>query len=195
MRISGGTAKGRRTATKRLLIKKADGKSLRPTSSKVREALFDILGNRIIGASFLDLYAGSGTVGFEALSRGAGTAVFVESDAMRVRAIRNIAEELGFLERSVIRRDKASGFLRKAASENRLFDIIFADPPYHSDELNKVLPLIDEGRLLSEGGVVAAEHFSREIPPDSAGSLKKKKTYRYGDTTLTFYARVMHDAE
>jgi len=190
MRISGGIAKGRRTATKRLLIKKANGEKLRPTSSKVREAIFDILGSRIKGASFVDLYAGTGTVGFEALSRGADMAVFVESDLMRIQAIKNIANELGFLEKSVIRKGRASEFLKKAASENRIFDIFFVDPPYSSAELEKVLPLIGEGGLLSEGGIVVAEHFSREKPPDAEGRLRKEKAYRYGDTTLTLYRKV-----
>ena len=88
MRISGGTAKGRRTAIKKLLFKNSSAKRLRPTSAKVREALFDILRNRIENSSFVDLYAGTGTVGLEALSRGAGRAFFIEPDEMNVKAMK-----------------------------------------------------------------------------------------------------------
>src|SRR3990170_603 len=87
MRISGGIAKGRRIGFKKAFSKKDEGDELRPTSSKVREALFDIIRNKLPGASFLDLYAGTGGIGIEALSRGAAKVVFVESNTLRIRMI------------------------------------------------------------------------------------------------------------
>lgn len=189
MRISGGTAKGRRTAGKRILAATSTAERLRPTSAKVREALFDILRNRIPGAVFLDLYAGTGTVGFEALSRGADKVVFVETDLVRVRAIQGIARELGFLDKSVINKCPASDFLRKAADQKAVFDIIFADPPYRSEDLTTVFPIIAGGGLLTDEGALIAEHYFKLQVPDAEGSLRKQKTYRYGDTLLTLYGK------
>ncbi len=190
MRISGGTVKGRRTAPRKLLTTTSSGERLRPTSSKVREAFFDIIRNRIAGASFADLYAGTGTVGLEALSRGAQKAVFVEPDESRSRTIRCAVSELGFGDRSDIIKGKADEFLKRASSEHGCLDIIFLDPPYHSEEIEKVLPLIGEGGLLSEKGIVVLEHFSKKKVPDIAGRLKKEKSYKYGDTMLTLYRKV-----
>jgi len=189
MRISGGTAKGRRTAAKRILAATSTAERLRPTSAKVREALFDILRNRISGAIFLDLYAGTGTVGFEALSRGADKVVFVEADLVRARAIQGIAQELGFSDKSVIKKCPASDFLRKAADEKAIFDIIFADPPYSSEDITIVLPIIEGGGLLTEEGIFITEHYFKVKVPDAEGMLRKQKTYRYGDTMLTLYRK------
>lgn len=179
MRILGGLVKGRRRA------KKQEG--FRPTSSKVREALFDIIRDKIKGLSFVDLYAGTGSVGLEALSRGADKAIFVEPSVSRIRAIKENAERFGFHERAVVVKGRAYEFLREASNEKQSFDIFFLDPPYYSDEIMKTLPMIGEGRLLNEGGVVIVEHFFKKKLPDVAGKLKILKNYRYGDTMLTLY--------
>ncbi|MFZ6017374.1 MAG: 16S rRNA (guanine(966)-N(2))-methyltransferase RsmD [Nitrospirota bacterium] len=187
MRISGGLVKGRQTATKRLFSKVSKDEELRPTSSKVREALFDIIRDRIEGASFVDLYAGTGTVGLEALSRGAGKAVFVEPNALRVRAIKKNAERFGFHKKATVVKGKASEFLKKASTEKESFDIFFLDPPYYSEEIIKILPLIGEKELLNDSGTVIVEHFFKRKLPEEAGELKMFKSYRYGDTMLTLY--------
>jgi len=189
MRISGGTAKGRKTAPKRLLSKMSQGERLRPTSAKVREALFDILRNRIEEASFADLFAGTGTVGFEALSRGARHVVFVEPDGMRFKTIKGSVSALGFQDRSEVIKCEARDFLEKSVGRGDKYDIFFLDPPYQSDEIDKVLPIIGEGNLLSERCLVIVEHFSKKKLPETAGTLKMEKTYRYGDSTLTFYRK------
>jgi 16S rRNA (guanine(966)-N(2))-methyltransferase RsmD len=189
MRISGGTAKGRRTTVKRLLTKISAGERLRPTSSKVREALFDIVRNRIEGASFVDLYAGTGTVGLEALSRGAGKAFFVEPDELRLQSIKKSLQELGFYEKAIVVKGRAYEFLKKASSDNMSFDIFFVDPPYQSDEIEKVLPVLSGGGLLSRDGVVIIEHFIKKQIPETADGLKIQKKYRYGDTVLTSYRK------
>jgi 16S rRNA (guanine(966)-N(2))-methyltransferase RsmD len=191
MRISGGLVKGRRTATKKSLLatRYSLQEGFRPTSSKVREALFDIIRDRIKGSSFVDLYAGTGTVGLEALSRGADKAIFVEPSVSRIRAVKENAERFGFHERAVVVKGRAYEFLREASNEKQSFDIFFLDPPYYSDEIMKTLPMIGEGRLLNEGSVVIVEHFFKRKLPDVAGELKILKSYRYGDTMLTFYRR------
>jgi len=189
MRISGGSVKGRRTATRSLLKKKPTGERLRPTSSKVREALFDILRERIAGVSFVDLYAGTGTVGLEALSRGAGRAIFVELEELRVGMIRRCVDDFGFQDTALIVRGKAEEFLEKASASGEKFGIIFVDPPYGSKEIERVLPIIGRRHLLASGGIVVVEHFFKKEIPGTAGRLKVTRSYRYGDTMLTFYGK------
>jgi 16S rRNA (guanine966-N2)-methyltransferase len=191
MRISGGLAKGRRTATKRLFSKSLKGEELRPTTSKVREALFDIIRDKIEGSVFVDLYAGTGTVGLEALSRGARKTIFVDPDSFRVKTIKKNVDEFGFQERVFVYNGKASEFLVRSYAEKESFDIFFLDPPYYSDEIDKVLPLIGEKGLLSEGGTVIIESFFKKKMPETVGNLKIIKSYRYGDTMLTFYRKVL----
>jgi len=189
MRISGGLAKGRRVATKRLFSKSPRDEELRPTSSKVREALFDILRDKIEGASFVDLYAGTGIVGLESLSRGAGKAVFVEPNRLRAKAIQENAVKFGFSTKVTVVERKAHEFLRKVSVEKKRFDIFFVDPPYFSEEIMKTLPLIGEKELLSDKGTVIVEHFFKNKLPESVGDLKMIRSYRYGDTMLTIYTK------
>ncbi|MCI0468971.1 MAG: 16S rRNA (guanine(966)-N(2))-methyltransferase RsmD, partial [Nitrospirae bacterium] len=155
-----------------------------PTSAKVREAIFNIVGSRVTGCAFLDLYAGTGVVGIEALSRGAEMAVFIEEDPISVKILRELIEEFGFKERAMVIKDNASHFLNKT---DIAFDLIFADPPYKSDELEAVFAIIGERDILKEGGLAVAEHSSKKKVPSDFGGLRLKKSYRYGDTTLTTY--------
>jgi 16S rRNA (guanine(966)-N(2))-methyltransferase RsmD len=194
MRISGGTAKGRKVGHKRAFAKKGEAGELRPTSAKVRQAIFNIIGDRIIDTVFLDLYAGTGAVGIEALSRGAGKTIFVDNNSLRVNIIKDLLEKFGFKDRAVVIKDDAKHFLRKITQNSRLktqnfFDIIFVDPPYASGELDMVLPLIDERGILGDNGIVIAEHSSRKKLLSEIGNFKLIKTYKYGDTTLSIYRR------
>jgi 16S rRNA (guanine(966)-N(2))-methyltransferase RsmD len=190
MRISGGAAKGRKVGLKKAFAKKGETDELRPTSAKVRQAIFNILGNilgdKIVGSRFLDLYAGTGAVGIEALSRGAGKTVFVDDNSLRINIIKELLEKFGFKDRAGVVKDKASNFIRKSES---VFDIIFVDPPYASGELDMVLPLIDEKAILGDNGIVIAEHLTKKILLPEIGSLKLIKTYKYGDTSLTLYRK------
>jgi 16S rRNA (guanine(966)-N(2))-methyltransferase RsmD len=162
---------------------------LRPTSSKVRESVFNILRERVEDAVFVDLYAGTGAVGMEAMSRGARTVFFVEADRRRAGSIEETIEGCGCRAKAVVVKKKAEDFIRKAASEGGSFDIVFLDPPYYSTEMGTVLPLVGEGPLLNDGALVLAEHLSKRELPDEVGVLRKKKTYKYGDTTLTLYRK------
>lgn len=186
MRISAGVAKGRRTATKKLLSKASKKEHLRPTSSKVREALFDILRDSIRGTVFVDLYAGTGTVGLEALSRGAKRAVFVEQDSLRLKALHEIVRELGFEGQAEVIRSRACDFIRHATEQA---DMCFVDPPYKSNEIDIILPLIGEKGFLSKQGIVIVEHFFKRKVPDKAGTVIMSRSYRYGDTMLTIYRK------
>jgi len=188
MRISAGIAKGRRTATKKLLSQTSKGKQLRPTSSKVREALFDIIRNRINNAFFADLYAGTGTVGLEALSRGAKKAVFIEQSYARVRTIKENITKLGFQGRADVIKGRSCHFVARYSGES--VDICFVDPPYGSDEIDRVLPLIGEKGFLHQQGIIIVEHFFKKKVPEKTGNIIMKKSYRYGDTMLTVYGKV-----
>ncbi len=183
MRITGGRARGRRIKVKAAI----ESSSLRPTASKVREALFNIIGTDIVGARFLDLYAGTGAVGFEALSRGAEEVVFVEINPIRCRVIKRLAQNLGFKNRIKVYKIDAFNYLLRTKKRKEVFDFIFIDPPYQSGEIMKILPLLSDGLILSRDGIIIVEHFSKIALPEEIGNLKTRKTYKYGDTSLTTY--------
>lgn len=189
MRISAGEFKGRKLSSAKALrfVKKRD--ELRPTSSKVRESIFNIIGDRIKESQFVDLYAGTGAVGMEAMSRGAKMAFFVEADRKRAELIKDMLKDCGCFERADIIKSKAADFIKKAERDNSKFDIIFLDPPYHGGELEAALSLLADGALLNGEGILIAEHPSKKKLPDEIGKLLKKKDYKYGDTMLTLFRK------
>lgn len=175
MRIIAGTKRG-----KKLLS--LEGEQVRPTTNMVKEALFNILQFGIEGRRFLDLFAGSGQIGLEALSRGAREAVFVDSSRDSVRVIQKNVEAAGFAEQAKVVSADFAGFLR---GERGRFDVAFLDPPYQAGLLGDALGLAAE--KMSSGGVIVCEHGSKEEPPQAAGAFSRRKTYRYGRTSLTVY--------
>jgi len=155
----------------------------------VREALFDILGARIKDASFLDLYAGTGAVGVEALSRGARRAVFVESDPEAARLIEENLSLLGRAEAGEILRNPAVSSLAELKRRGERFNIAFLDPPYDPGAPEEVLSAA--GDLVVPGGLLVVEHRSRRPPrPTGSSMLRPGRVYRYGDTSLTVLHRV-----
>ena len=175
MRLSGGERAGQTLAAPK-------GKKTRPTSAKVREALFGVLGKRISDARVLDLFAGSGALGFEAMSRGARSVVFVDSDAAAVMAIRrNAVRLLGNVD---CWRILPMSALRALRTLRGTFDIVLVDPPYQRGAAEELTMLMQRG-LLSEGAVVVLEHptVTQTTLPASMRLLKRTK---YGDTALTF---------
>ena len=183
LRVIGGILRGRRIDT-------LPGESIRPTGDRVREALFDILGPKVAGAAFLDIYAGTGAIGIEALSRGAREVTFIESDAVAADLIRrNLARSASEPVRSrLITRDSAQA-VALLEREERRFDFIYLDPPYEGGELERGLLVVGESGLLGEGAIVIGEHDARTAPPSCAG-LAAYRTARYGRTALTFFAVV-----
>ncbi|MDP2168038.1 MAG: 16S rRNA (guanine(966)-N(2))-methyltransferase RsmD [Thermodesulfovibrionales bacterium] len=186
MRIVAGSLKGRKIPAKAAGASLKGG-LLRPTCSKVRESIFNILGEKVKDSVFVDLYAGTGAVGIEAMSRRAKTVFFVESEGKRASGIEGMLSGCGCRPGAVIVRKKASAFIRDALREGFRADIIFLDPPYYSEELDNTLNLLSDGRLLKEGGLVMAEHHSKKILPEETGALMRRKSYKYGDTSLTLY--------
>ncbi len=177
MRIIAGEARGRRLETR-------EGMDVRPTPERVKEALFNILQFQIEGRRVLDLFAGSGQLGLEALSRGAAEAVFVdESRASMAVVQRNIASLHMESRSKIFQMDFASFLMRRHTP----FDIVFLDPPYRSGMLEKALPLVAE--VTSPGGTIIAEHPTDEELPETAGAFQKGRSYRYGKIYLTVYRR------
>lgn len=187
MRIVSGQFRGRRLAAPR-------GDKTRPTSDRVREALFSILFD-VEGFAVLDLYAGTGALGIEALSRGAANALFVENARDAVAAIeKNFASLSLDQHHARLWTMKVDRALEKLKKERRRFDLIFADPPYA--DADRVLPelLADADALLSERGIAVLEHASKSEPPAAPRGLVLTRTKRYGETSLAFYERPGDDA-
>lgn len=176
MRITGGKGRGRRLTV-------PAGDRVRPTSDKVKQALFNILGERVPGARFLDLFAGAGGIGLEALSRDASEVVFVDSSRESLLAIRRNIEALDCSDRAVVIAARAESFLRRPAGP---YDIIVLDPPYRM-ELAPLLAQIAGAGMLKPEGVVVAEHFKKQRSPERAGGLELYREAVYGDTVLAFY--------
>jgi 16S rRNA (guanine966-N2)-methyltransferase len=178
IRIISGTLKGRRLRT-------PDWPGLRPTSDRLRETLFNVLGQRLDGWRVLDAFAGTGAVGIEALSRGAAEVTFVEHDA---RAAALIAENLahcGVTERyAIIRVDFAGAAARLMGAR---FDLVFLDPPYGAAALASALEQAEP--IASEGTTVVIEHARRDTPPERSGRLHLTRALPSGDSALAFYSR------
>jgi 16S rRNA (guanine(966)-N(2))-methyltransferase RsmD len=156
---------------------------VRPTASKVRQALFNILGSRIEGARFLDIFAGSGLIGMEALSRGAQSLTAVEENKKMARAIEMNLRNLS-LNGKIYSADFRT-MLPKLPAKS--FDIIFADPPYKTPFGRLVLEMLDQLELLSESGLLVIEHLHDYALPDNLSALEALDKRRYGETALSFY--------
>ena len=185
MRIIAGRFGSRRLAA-------PAGEATRPTSDRLRETLFNVLAPRLEGSAFLDLYAGSGAVGIEALSRGAARVTFVERAPAALKILRANLASLGPCSEFRIHAGAASAFLHRGyAGAPPAFDFIFLDPPYDmAQEYAATLgPLGGEAAgLLAAGGVVIAEHRRKLRPEAAYGSLTRARLLEQGDTALSFYA-------
>jgi 16S rRNA (guanine(966)-N(2))-methyltransferase RsmD len=186
MRIIAGELRSRR-------FEAPAGLATRPTSDRLRETLFSVLGPRMEGAALLDLYAGSGAVGMEALSRGAGRVVFVERAEPALKVLRGNLARLGLTAGLRVEARTVGAYLRRAAGAGIAegFDLVFLDPPYDAaDEYAETLGLLGGGSagLLAAGAVVIAEHRRKERLEDRYRSLKRTRLLEQGDAALSFYA-------
>ena len=187
MRITGGSRRGR-------ALKTLSGREIRPTSDKVREALFDILGPRVTGAAVLDLFAGSGSLGLEALSRGAGRVTFVEKSPRAIAVIRDNVEELGFEDLAAVNRLDVLARPGGLARLDGPFDIVFVDPPYRLTRT--VDPASKPGNILealwtnkvveSPRGLVLLEHDRRSSVSTDWEDFQVSDTRTWGDTSVSF---------
>ena len=182
MRIVAGTFRSRQ-------LKSLKGLSLRPTSDMMRETLFNILGPRVEGSRFLDLFAGTGAIGIEAVSRGAAHVVFVEKHPATVRLLR---ENLASLEISsgvqVIPADVTATISKLSDGNASRFDFIFLDPPYaEENKYRDTLHALEESTLLGETTMVIAEHHKKFASAKSIGRLEQFRVLTQGDAALSFY--------
>lgn len=170
------------------------GLATRPTSDRLRETLFNVLAPRIRGARFLDLYAGSGAVGIEAVSRGAENVVLVERAVPALKVLRGNLEKLRVRSGVQVEAVSVGAFLRRVRPEAMQFDVVFLDPPYEAaEEYAIVLGLLsgDAAGLLAEGAAVIAEHRRKEKLQDAYGLLRRVRVLEQGDASLSFYAEAI----
>jgi 16S rRNA (guanine(966)-N(2))-methyltransferase RsmD len=180
MRVLAGELKGRPLVTPR-------GRTTRPTADQVRIACLDTLMPCLARGPFLDLFAGAGTVGIEALSRGAPSAVFVEQEARALRALRENLERLDLLARARVVRDDAARAVDALAARGSRFAVVFLDPPYESPRSAAALERVAAGGCLLPDAVVVLQHASKAPPPAAPGVLRAWKARKFGETTLTFF--------
>ena len=175
MRVITGTARGRK-------LNAPAGLETRPTTELVKEAVFSTIQFEIEGAVVLDLFAGSGQMGLEALSRGAKLCTFVDNAKQSQSVIRDNLERTGLSQNSRIVAMEASAFLKNASGS---IDIAFVDPPYQKGLIKKLLDPL--AAVMRSSGIIICETDRSEIMPETAGSFKKHKAYRYGKTMITVY--------
>ena len=191
MRVIAGTYRSR-------ILKSLKGLALRPTSDRLRETLFNVLAPKIAGSRFVDLFAGTGAIGIEALSRGAAEVVFIENHAPAVTLIRRNLESLGTNSGvTILAVDALRGLAMLAARKNSgapAFDHIFLDPPYAAaEDYSRVLEFLGAAYLLAPGGIVIAEHRRNFDLPEAVGALQKFRVLKQGDAALSFYRRTTGD--
>lgn len=174
MRIVGGEARGR-------TLRSVPGSTTRPTSDRVRQSLFDVLGQRMDGLAVLDLYAGTGAMALEALSRGAASALLVESDARACGVIHGNIADLRYQGRCKLVRDELPGALARLEGK---FDLVFSDPPYALRASQAIVDALAQGALLAPGARVVLEMDRREEPPACPPGLRLDDERRYGDTRV-----------
>lgn len=181
MRVIAGSLRGRALIT-------PPGMRTRPTTARVRRSLFDMLAPVLPGAACLDLFAGSGALGIEALSRGAGGCWFVERDRQALRVLEANLERLGLKERSrVVAGDVLQVLGRVLVAHGRPFDLVLADPPYGQDLAGRILEMAGSLRLVGRGGYFVIQHGSREELPERVPNLALFRCSDFGETLVSVY--------
>jgi 16S rRNA (guanine966-N2)-methyltransferase len=190
VRIIAGEFRGRRLQTPR-------GRNIRPTSDRVREAIFNVIAARIIEANVLDLFAGTGALGLEALSRGAARATFIDN---HIEAIRLIEENIGLCgvkDRTVVMRRAILPSLAVLAAQPANaagFHLVFLDPPYGQNQVPVVLERLTALKLVPPTALAVAEHHRKDAIPSRCGRWHKTKERRYGDTLISYFSCESPDA-
>ena len=181
MRVIAGKFKGRN-------LKSPPSLQVRPTSDRLRETLFNVIAAHVPESRFLDVCAGSGAVGIEALSRGAAHVTFVDRSRRSCQLIESNVKLCRVPEEQWdIYCSEASEFLRQASSDRKSWDLIFVDPPYKEDYLRILEPLYS-GSLLQHDGLAIVEHYHKTMLPEALGSLHRTRVLKQGDSSLSFYS-------
>ena len=177
MRVITGIARGKR-------LRSLEGNDVRPTTDKVKEGIFSAIQFDIEGRRFLDMFAGSGQMGIEALSRGAESAVFIDSSPAAIKICTENVDFAGFLDSAKILKRDSIGYVSATAER---FDIAFLDPPYEAGILLRALDTVTA--KMSDYGIIICEHPSDVSLPDNAGNFTVYKVYRYGKINVTVYRK------
>jgi 16S rRNA (guanine966-N2)-methyltransferase len=160
---------------------------LRPTSDRLRETVFNVLGPALEGSLFIDVFSGTGAMGIEAVSRGAARAILVESYAKAAQLIRQNLQSLEIQNADLVEADAVTG-LEKIAHRRLLADFIFVDPPYENvDDYPRVLEFLDGAHLLAPQGMVIVEHFAKQKLPERFVRLERTRLLEQGDASLSFF--------
>ncbi len=181
MRIVAGKYRSR-------LIRSPKPEGVRPTKDRIREALFNIIKENVAGAEVLDLFAGSGAFGIEAISRGAKSVVFVDDERECIKTIDDNLKDLGVEKDkfTILKMDVVKA-INKLVNDGKKFDIVLMDPPYYKDMVKKCLIKLSERDILNPLCIIIAEHHKRDVLPQEIGGITSYRTARYGDICLTFY--------
>lgn len=180
MRVVSGTCKGRP-------LKAVPGMGTRPTTDKVKESIFNIIGPYFDGGMVLDLFAGSGGLGIEALSRGMEKAIFVDRDFKALQTVKSNLDACKFTDLAEVYKIESERALKALIKRELSFSLILLDPPYKKQKLVEILEVIHDAKLLVETGIIVCEHGSDVQLPDSVNNLAKWKQERYGDITISIY--------
>ncbi len=180
MRVVSGKCKGHP-------LKAVPGMSTRPTTDKVKEAIFNIIGPYFDGGIALDLFGGSGGLGIEALSRGMDKAIFVDRNGKAVQTIRQNIESCKLAEQAEIYRNDAERALKALLKRELSFDLILLDPPYKDQKIVSLMSIIDTHGLLKKTGIIMAEHAVEVELPQQIGNLTRTKYENYGITAISIY--------
>jgi 16S rRNA (guanine966-N2)-methyltransferase len=182
LRVVSGVCKGRP-------LKAVPGNTTRPTTDKVKEALFNMIGPYFDGGVGLDLFAGSGGLGLEALSRGLDKVIFVDKERRAIQTIHENIQACKMEEKAEVYRNDADRALKSLIKREVHFDYIFLDPPYKKQQLLSIMEKISEHRLVRNGGYIICEHSHDIELPESAGEFLQYKHEKYGIIAITIYSR------
>jgi 16S rRNA (guanine(966)-N(2))-methyltransferase RsmD len=180
MRVVSGKCKGHP-------LKAVPGQSTRPTTDKVKESIFNMIGPYFEGGVGLDLFGGSGGLGIEALSRGLDQVIFVDKEQKAIQTIKSNVETCRLSEQVEIYRNDAERAVKALIKREASFDLIFLDPPYHNHKLKALISILDVNHLLKENGAIVVEHSVDSDLPDEIGQLTRKRYENYGITAISIY--------
>ncbi|MCF6095045.1 16S rRNA (guanine(966)-N(2))-methyltransferase RsmD [Microaerobacter geothermalis] len=182
MRIIAGRRKGHPLIS-------VPGRGTRPTTDKVKESIFNMVGPYFNGGRGLDLFAGTGSLGLEGISRGMDKVIFVDQDKKAIQTIWSNVKELGFESKVEVYRNDAERALKILIKRGMKFDYVFLDPPYDDQKISAMMGVMDDHGLLNTGAVVIAEHDHQVFLPEKNGGLLKEKESNYGTTSISIYKK------
>ncbi|MEC0269432.1 16S rRNA (guanine(966)-N(2))-methyltransferase RsmD [Paenibacillus anseongense] len=186
MRVISGTAKGRS-------LKAVPGISTRPTTDKVKEAIFSMIGPYFDGGQVLDLFAGTGGLGIEALSRGMDKAVFIDIEKKSIDTIQHNLQVAGLKDQAEIYRTDAARALKALAKREQQFQLVFLDPPYKMKVIVDLINAMETQAIVEASTTIVVEHDAKDVLDDVIGGFKQQRRADYGDTAVTIYKQSVGD--